>query len=81
MVTAGDVWVANFADNTVSRINIATDKVMDTIPVGIGPAAISGGPSGVWVANSGDNTVRRIDPISSQPCKAIGVGDGPGGIA
>ena len=63
----GDVWVANSGDGTVSRINAAAGRVVDTIRVGNIPVAIASGPSGVWVANQGDDTVDQIDP---------GTGDG-----
>ena len=54
--------MANSGDGTVSRINAAADRVVETIAVGNLPVAIASGPSGVWVANEGDDTVNRIDP-------------------
>ena len=36
-ITGGSVWVANFEDDNVQRIDIATNRVIATIPVGDGP--------------------------------------------
>jgi YVTN family beta-propeller protein len=50
-VGAGSVWVANYLDGTVSRIDPATDSVVDTIAVGRWPEHVAAGPSGVWVTH------------------------------
>jgi ABC-type transport system substrate-binding protein len=80
-VTGDDLWVANFADGTVSRINIAAAKAVDTIQVGTAPAALAAGAAGLWVANSGDNTIQRIDTRSGAADEPVDVGDGPDGLA
>jgi serine/threonine protein kinase len=57
------VWVANFGDDTVSRIDPASNEVVGSpIRVGDDPYAVAVGEGAVWVANRGDNTVSRIDP-------------------
>ena len=48
---AGDLWVANSLDSTVSRIDPATLAVRATIPVGSGPSAVIAADGSVWVAN------------------------------
>jgi YVTN family beta-propeller protein len=57
------VWVANFSDNTVNRIDIGSGEVSgDAISVGRHPAAIAVGRDAVWVADNGDGSVTRIEP-------------------
>jgi DNA-binding beta-propeller fold protein YncE len=57
------VWVANAADNTVSRIDIESGEVEgNPISVGPDPGAIAVGFDAVWVANNGDGTIIRIEP-------------------
>jgi YVTN family beta-propeller protein len=55
-------WVANAADGTVDRVDLATRTVRQTVRVGNGPAGIAVGEGSVWVANGLDGTVSRIDP-------------------
>ncbi|HYB86913.1 MAG TPA: ABC transporter substrate-binding protein [Streptosporangiaceae bacterium] len=76
---AGSVWVANFAEHTVTRIE--GGAVRQVIRVGSGPSGITAGNGAVWVADSLDGTVARIDPGTSQVVQTIPVGDGPSGIA
>jgi len=61
-VGAGAIWVTNFGDGTVSRIDPQTNRVVATIPVGRGPTGVAVGEGAVWVANTADKTVSRIDP-------------------
>lgn len=76
---AGSVWVANFADHTVSRIE--GEAVRQVIRVGSGPSGIAVGGGAVWVADSLDGTVARIDPGTGQVVQMIPVGDRPSSIA
>ena len=67
---------------TVSRIDPATNAVVQTIQVGAGPAGIAVGAGAVWVLNALDGTVSRIDPKTRrQWCQTIPVGNGPTAIA
>ena len=62
-VGLGFVWVANNDDNSVTRIDPRTGKVVGTaIPVGKDPLGIAAGSDSVWVVNHGDDTVTRIEP-------------------
>jgi YVTN family beta-propeller protein len=76
----GAVWVANAADNTVSKMLPATATAFATPTVGRHPAGIAIGDGAVWVADEGDDTVTRID-LSSGAETTIPVGHGPTGIA
>jgi YVTN family beta-propeller protein len=64
----GCVWVANAADDTVSRIDPLTDTVVASIPVGLLPIGIAVTPGAVWIANHHGNpatSVSRIDPATN----------------
>ena len=77
--TAGSVWVTNFDDRTVSRMD--SGRVRQVIPVGGGPCGIAMGNGAVWVADALDGTVARIDPGLGRVVETIPVGSGPSGIA
>jgi peptide/nickel transport system substrate-binding protein len=75
------VWVTNSSNNSVSRIDVSTSDVRQTIQVGAGPAGVAVGGGAVWVANGLDGTVSRIDPTANQVVQTITVGNGPSGVA
>jgi YVTN family beta-propeller protein len=78
----GAYWVTNADGHSVSRIDPATNAVVDTISnVGSGPSGIAIGHGFVWVANSLGGTVAKIDPGTNTVVDTIGVGNGPVGIA
>ena len=82
VATANAVWVANTLNASVSKIDIATDRVVARIPVGSEPAGIAAGDGSVWVADEGDGTVYRLDEqTGAQVAAPIPVGNGPTGIA
>ena len=59
---ADALWVANFDDQTVTRVDAASRQVVRTIPVGETPIGIAAaGDGGVWVAD-GAGGLSRIDP-------------------
>jgi len=76
-------WVANYADNTVTPVNLVTRKAGTAIPAGPGPRAIIAAPDGktVFVADSGSDTVTPIDAATGEPGKPIQVGDAPWALA
>ena len=77
------LWVANFEDDTVTRIDVPAGKpaVTTRIPVGDGPAAVAVGEGGVWVANQLGHTVSRVDPESNEVVATVDVGNEPGRVA
>ena len=78
----GAVWVKNHADQTVSRIDPATNTVTATIPIGAGAFGyLAAGEGSVWATNNDANTVSRIDPRSNAVVATIPVGENPQGIA
>src|SRR5262249_2472268 len=69
----------NFASNTVSVIDTATNKVTATIAVDNGPVGVAVHPAGtrVYVVNSGSDTVSVIDTATNTVTATIPVGLNP----
>jgi peptide/nickel transport system substrate-binding protein len=81
-VASGDaIWVTNADENSVSRIDPATNTVRDTISVGDAPSGVAVGGGAVWVANGFDGTLSRISPDTDNVVQTIHVGNGPAGVA
>jgi DNA-binding beta-propeller fold protein YncE len=83
-VGAGAVWVANFDDDTVTRIAISGRGQAPTlthIDVGEGPVDVAVGEDGVWVANCLGRSVSRIDPASGEVIATIDIGNEPSRVA
>ncbi len=78
------LWVANFGDDTVTRVEIPgagqTPKLTH-IPVGDGPVDVAVGEGAVWVANSLGRSVSRIDPETNEVEATISVGNEPQRVA
>jgi len=66
-VGEGGVWVANSEDGTVTRLDPATGKLVNTISAGGGDLnGIAIGFGFVWVANGNDGTITKINPRLDQ---------------
>jgi YVTN family beta-propeller protein len=78
----GGVWVADAEDNTVTRLDPASEgAVIDSTSVGQRPTAVAVGEGAVWVANTADDTVSRVDPSTAAVTHTIPVGRRPTGVA
>jgi YVTN family beta-propeller protein len=77
----GSVWVTNYDAGTVSRIDVPTRTVVDTIPTGSVPTGIAVGAGAVWVTDNFGHRVSRIDPLVNRVVQTIPVGSNPNGIA
>jgi YVTN family beta-propeller protein len=78
----GAVWAVSSTGNTLSRINPVSHAVVQQIPVGSAPTAVTVTSGGnVWVANSGDGTVWRINAAAGAVVQHIPVGNVPVAIA
>ena len=77
----GSVWAVDSTEGTLSRINPATHAVVQQIPVGSAPAAVTVTGQDVWVTNSGDGTVSRINAVANAVVQTITVGNVPVAIA
>jgi YVTN family beta-propeller protein len=82
VVGGGSVWVKNHLEETVSRIDPRTNKVVATIPLGRGQFGyLTYGAGALWATNNDANTVSRIDPGTNRVVATIRVGSNPQGIA
>jgi len=82
--SSDSLWVANYADNTVTRLRFESPgatPVITQIPVGDGPVDVAFGEGAVWVVNQLDRSITRIDAESGDVVKTIGIGNEPHGIA
>ena len=54
---AQTAYVPNYSNNNVFVINVSTNTITDTIPVGLNPCGVSVSPDGtkVYITNTGDN--------------------------
>ena len=76
-------YITNEAGNSVSVIDIPTDTVIATIPVGTGPVGVAVSPDGtkVYVPNNGNNNVSVISTATNTVIASVPVGDFPLGVA
>ncbi len=81
----GFAYVANTNNNTVSVVNISSDHVVATIPVGVSPWAVAlapdgsklfvsntGSPASISVINTADNRVVATIPLEG-PCYSLSI--------
>ena len=76
-------YIPNNVSNDVSVINVATNTVVATIPVGDSPIGVAISPDGtkVYVTNNFSNFVTVINTATNSVIGTINVGDYPSGIA
>ena len=78
------LWVANFEDDTVTRVQIpgrGQTPTITQIGVGDGPVDVAFGEGAIWVANSLDRTVSRINPGTGEVEATIRIGNEPKRLA
>jgi len=73
---AGAIWVANYGDGTVSRIDPETNSAVATIDTGSTPLDVAVGAGAVWVSTSTNSSVLRIDPATNDITATVDVGLG-----
>lgn len=78
-VGGGSLWVVDRLVNSVSRVDLKSGRVEDSIRVGADPLVAAFGFGALWVANSDDATVSVIRPGVERPEEII-VRDRPFGI-
>jgi YVTN family beta-propeller protein len=84
-LAGGSVWVTNDVDNTVSRINPATNAVTATVKLhGANfpdPSFVAAGEGALWVVAHTTGTVSRLDLRTRRVTATGAVPGGAGGIA
>ena len=69
------------APDSVLVLDEGTGRVLDSVPVGSAPVAISAGEGAIWVASAGDQTLERIDPVTRRVTGRVGLGRIPSALA
>jgi YVTN family beta-propeller protein len=77
-VADGVVWVANFDDQTVSRLDPRLGGGAQTIPLTGQPYSVAAGEGTVWVATSSDGRLTRLDSGSGGAIVAVTTTRGAG---
>ena len=54
------IWVANWPDDSVSKIYAVTGDVVDTITVGTAPIGVAFDGNHIWVTNYYGDSVSKI---------------------
>jgi YVTN family beta-propeller protein len=75
-VGEGSVWVANFDEQTLSRVDPVTRKELTRIPAGGAPTGLAVGDGFVWVTHGFVGTVSRIDPGLNRITATLQLGSG-----
>ena len=76
-VGEGAVWVRNYSDGAIWRIDPERGKVTAKTVVGPEGCCLAVGEGGVWATVVGPDVVVRLDPRTARPVKRIKVGDYP----
>ncbi len=85
-VGEGAVWALNTEDDTVSRIDPETTKIVKTFETGGHPSDLAAGAGALWVGQGGGRppyvteSISRIDPKSAQTTRNVQLPDTSGGV-
>ncbi|AKB28648.1 cell surface protein [Methanosarcina siciliae T4/M] len=76
-------YITNEGSNSISVIDVSTNKVVATIPVGSNPVGVAINPDGtkVYVANDHSNDISVIDTATNAVIATVSAGSSPQGIA
>ena len=74
------MWTANYGNNTVSKIDVATGTVIASYPVGSNPWSIAFDGTNIWVTNGGDGTVTKLLIATGARVGTYAVGHSPVGL-
>jgi streptogramin lyase len=62
LVTASAVWLSNYDEATVNRLDPTRNAIVATYRVGEQPRGLAEAAGSIWVANQASNSVSRITP-------------------
>lgn len=79
-VTRRAVWVTNKSDQSIVRIDPATNRIVTTIDVGVEANAVAAAGGAVWVTNTDNGVVTRIDESANEITDTIDAAPGAGGL-
>jgi virginiamycin B lyase len=84
VLTDDSVWVANGPRNAIHRLDVNTNQLAATIPVGKRPCSgLAAGFGSIWVPSCGDRTISRVDMKTNVVVATVPIGpaESEGGIA
>ena len=73
---AGFLWVTNPLDQTLTKVDIRSRTVVDTIDIGVRGEDVSVGTESVWVGDEIGGTIVRVDPRTGELGESVDVGPG-----
>ena len=76
-----NIWVANCASSTVTKLLASTGAVIGTFGLGSCPEGISFDGANIWVTNDGSTTVTKLLASTGAVLGTFGVGTSPSGTA
>ena len=80
-VSAGSVWVSDWAAHVVLRLDSTTGRVIGRIPAGDQPEKLAGVAGDIWVSDAGTGELLRIDAGASRVVETLPVGVKPAAVA
>ena len=74
----GSVWVPQCGDGTVWRVDLASQKLVTSIPTGVADTegGIAAGEGSVWMPSDASGVLSRIDPSSNRIVSKIRISPG-----
>jgi YVTN family beta-propeller protein len=81
VVTRGHASPTSVPPNSVAVIDAKTNRVVETVPVGIRPGPVAAGRDSLWVGNIDDESLSRIDLRTRRVVRTIPLEATPTAIA
>jgi DNA-binding beta-propeller fold protein YncE len=80
-IAANSLWVANCKEGVLTRIDLATAKVVATVPTGIanakeGEMIVAAGDGSVWIGSDATGEIARVDPATNSVVATVKVAPG-----
>jgi len=76
-----DLWVTNFADDTLKKHRTVNGSVIGFVGVGAGPSALAFDGVNIWITNETANTVQKLQAINGSVLGTYAVGTAPKDLA
>lgn len=61
LLHAGSVWVPVDGENVLVRVDVASGKLLGSVPAGGRPHSLAAGFGSVWVTDHGESALQRVD--------------------
>jgi YVTN family beta-propeller protein len=78
---SGSGGIDHVTANSVGAIDLKTNKIVASVPVGIRPGPLVYGYGQLWVANLDNETVSRVDPEAKAQTDVVSLGAQPNALA